>query len=72
MNRCRETMEMGVPPGNHPALPRDWFRGVHELYVAGTDTRGRLEGRLYPWSQQAIHRASRLDWDSVKEPRWGR
>jgi hypothetical protein len=22
---------MGVPPGNRPALPRDWFRDVPEL-----------------------------------------
>jgi len=28
MNCCRETTEMGVPPGNRPAVPRDWFRGV--------------------------------------------
>ena len=26
---------MGVPPGNRPAVPRDWFRGVPEWYVAG-------------------------------------
>ena len=46
---------MGVPPGNRPAVPRDWFRGVPERYVAGADTRGRQEGRPYPWSQQVIH-----------------
>ena len=39
---CRET---------RPAAPRDWFRGVPEWYVAGVDTRGRTEGRPYPWSQ---------------------
>ncbi|MCG6981475.1 MAG: hypothetical protein LJE88_08685 [Deltaproteobacteria bacterium] len=54
MNRCRETMEMGVPPGNHPALPRDWFRGVQELYVAGTDTRGCA------WKDGYIHGHSKL------------
>ena len=26
------------------------FRGVPERYVAGADTRGRQEGRPYPWS----------------------
>ena len=26
---------MGVPPGNRPAVPRGWFRGVPERYVAG-------------------------------------
>jgi hypothetical protein len=36
---------MGEPPGNRPAVPRDWFRGVPERYVAGADTRGRQEGR---------------------------
>jgi hypothetical protein len=56
MNYCRETAKMGVParhreparsgeaggpPGNRPALPRDWSRGVPEWYVAGADTRGR-------------------------------
>ena len=35
MNRSRETVEMNVPPGNHPAVPRDWIRGVPEWYVAG-------------------------------------
>jgi hypothetical protein len=28
MNCCRETVEMGLPPGNRPAVPRDWSRGV--------------------------------------------
>jgi hypothetical protein len=35
-------------PGNHPAVPRDWFRGVPEGYAARADTRGRPEGRPYP------------------------
>jgi hypothetical protein len=51
---------MGVPPGNRPAVPRDWFRGVPERYVAGADTRVRQEGRPYPWSQQVIHEISGL------------
>ena len=51
---------MGVPPGNRPAVPRDWFRGVPERYVAGADIRGRQEGRPYPWSQQVIHEMSGL------------
>ncbi|MEE9531662.1 MAG: hypothetical protein V3W52_11755 [Syntrophobacteria bacterium] len=41
MNCCREITKMGVQPGNCPAVPRDWFRGVPERYVAGSDTRGR-------------------------------
>ena len=41
-------------------VPRDWFRGVPEWYVAGADTRGRQEGRPYPWSQQVIHEISGL------------
>jgi hypothetical protein len=60
MNRCRETMEMGVPPGNRPTLLRDWFRGVPERYVAGADTRGRQEGCPSPRSQQVIHGISGL------------
>ncbi len=54
MNCCRETVERSVPPGN-PAVPRDWNRGVFEQYVAGSNTRGRPEGRSYPRSQQEIH-----------------
>ncbi len=60
MNCCRETAKMGVPPGNRPAAPRDWSRGVPERYVAGVDIRGRREGRPYPWSQQVIHEISGL------------
>ena len=68
MNRCRESTKMGVPPGNRPAVSRDWFRGVPERYVAGADTRGRPEGRPYPWSQQVIHAMSGLKVDlSVDE-----
>ena len=32
MDRSRETVEMNVPPGNRPAVPRDWF----EAYLNGT------------------------------------
>jgi len=32
MNCCRETAKMGVPPGNRPAVPRDWS----EAYLNGT------------------------------------
>ena len=60
MNCCRETTKMGVPQDNRPAVPRDWFRGVPNRYVAGADTRGRPEGRPYPWSQQVIHVISGL------------
>ena len=56
---------MGVPPGNRPAVPRDWFRGVPERYVAGADTRGRQEGRPYPWSQQVIHEISGLGLEII-------
>ncbi len=35
-------------------------RGVPGRYVAGSDTRGRQEGRPYPWSQQVIHEISGL------------
>ena len=64
MNCCRETVHMDVParhrersgeaagpPGNRPAVPRDWTRTVPERYVAGCDTRARPEGRPYPRSQ---------------------
>ena len=42
-----------------------WFRGVPERYVAGADTRGRQEGRPYPWSQQVIHEISGLDMSGL-------
>jgi hypothetical protein len=32
MNCCRETAKMGAPPGNRPAVPRDWS----EAYLNGT------------------------------------
>jgi hypothetical protein len=32
MNCCRETTKMGLPLGNRPAVPRDWF----EAYLDGT------------------------------------
>ena len=67
MNCCRETTKMGVPPGNRPAVPRDWFRGVPERYVAGADTRGRQEGRPYPWSQQVIHEISGLGFSACRQ-----
>ncbi len=60
MNCCRETAKMVLPPGNRPAVARDWFRGVPKRYVAGANSRGRQEGRPYPWSQQVIHEISGL------------
>ncbi len=59
MNLRRETVEKSVPPGN-PAVPRGWIRGVLEQYVAGSDTRGRPEGRSYPRSEQSICEISGL------------
>ena len=47
---------MVVPPGNRRVLVP-----VPERYVAGADTRGRQEGRPYPWSQQVIHELPGLD-----------
>jgi len=47
MSGSGETVKMVVPPGNHPAVPRDWIRGVPERYVGGFDTRGRPGGRPY-------------------------
>ncbi len=35
---------MDVPPGNRPAVPRDWFRGVPERYVAGGACPEPVEG----------------------------
>ena len=51
-----------MPPGYRPAVPRDWFRGVLEQYVTGSDTRGRQEGLSYLRSQQAIHEISGLSF----------
>jgi len=76
MNCCRETMEMGVPPGNRPA-----YRGIgSEAYSYGTsqgptseDARKDvhiIRARCAPlspasgfpvsWSQQVIHETSGL------------
>jgi hypothetical protein len=58
--------EAGGPPGNRRVLV-----SVPERYVAGTDTRGRREGRPYLWSQQVIHEISGLnkEHDTWKESR---
>jgi hypothetical protein len=60
MNCRRQSAKMAVPPGNRPAVPRDWSRTVPERYVAGADNRGRQEGRPNPRSQQVIHEISGL------------
>ncbi|UCG12811.1 MAG: hypothetical protein JSU72_20460, partial [Deltaproteobacteria bacterium] len=44
MNCCGETMEMGLPPSNRRAIPRDWIRTVPERYVAGLACPEALEG----------------------------
>ena len=49
--------EAGGPPGNRTA---GLVRGVPERYAAGAGTRGRQEGRPYPWSQQVIHEISEI------------
>ena len=55
MNCRRETVKMIVPPGNRRGLD-----SLLKQYVAGSDTRGRVEGRSYPRSKQAIHETSML------------
>jgi hypothetical protein len=45
---------MGVLSGNRTA----GLVSAPERYVAGADTRGRQEGRPYPWLQQVIHEIS--------------
>jgi hypothetical protein len=69
MNCCRETAKMGVPARHRersgeaggPPGNRMVSVFVPKRYVAGGDTRGRQEGRPYPWSQQVIHEISGLD-----------
>jgi hypothetical protein len=47
MNCCRETTKMGVPPGNRPAVPRDWFRGVPDGTSQGpTPEDARKDGHI--------------------------
>ena len=62
MNCSRETTEMGAPPGNRRVLV-----SVPERYIAGADTRGRQEGRPYPWSQQVIHELSGLGFSACRQ-----
>jgi hypothetical protein len=56
----------------HEFLSRDpagnWIRGVLEQYVAGSDTRGRPEGRSDTRSQQAIHEISGLGNRGIYKP----
>ena len=35
MDVPRAARALAPVPGNRPAVPRDWFRGVPERYVAG-------------------------------------
>jgi hypothetical protein len=53
MNCCRETVEMAVIPGNRRELD-----SVLAQYVAGSETRGRPEGRSDTRSQQATREIS--------------
>jgi hypothetical protein len=54
--------EAGGPPGNRRVLV-----SLPEWYVAGAGTRGRQEGRPYPWSQQVIHEISGLGSRSKRD-----
>jgi hypothetical protein len=49
-----------APRAGQPSRGTAGLVSVPERYVAGTDTRGRREGRPYPWSQQVIHEISGL------------
>ena len=60
MGLPRAAQALAPRAGQPSRVPRGWFRGVPERYVAGADTRGRQEGRPYPWSQQVIHEISGL------------
>ena len=64
MNLCRETVKMGLPPGNRRGLnPRRTFK-----YVAGFKPRGRPGGRSYSRSQQPIHELSGLVDTTLFDP----
>ena len=44
MSCCRETTKMGLPPGNRPAVPRDWS----EAYLNGTSQEPeKPEGQVF-------------------------
>jgi hypothetical protein len=43
MNLCREAVKMGVPPGNRPAVPRDWSEAY--LTVRRRSLHPRTPGR---------------------------
>jgi hypothetical protein len=45
MNYCRETAKMGVPPGNRPAAPRDWFPYLNGRSQGSTSEDARLPAR---------------------------
>jgi hypothetical protein len=45
MNYCRETAKMVGPPGNRPALPRDWFPYLNGTLQGPTPEDARLPAR---------------------------
>jgi hypothetical protein len=46
MNCCRETTKMGGPPGNRPAVPRDWFPYLNGTSRGPTPEDARKDGDI--------------------------
>ena len=58
MKYCRRDHEDGCATWQPQGVGSEAYL---ERYVAGADTRGRQEGRPYPWSQHVIHEISGLE-----------
>jgi hypothetical protein len=52
MNFCRETTKMVVPPGNRPAVPRDWFPYLNGTSQGPTPEDARKDGHILGRSKQ--------------------
>jgi hypothetical protein len=46
MNCCRETTKVGLPPGNRPAVPRDWFPYLNGTSQGPTPEDARKDGQI--------------------------
>ena len=57
MNRCRETTKMGLPPGNRPAAPRDWFPYLSGTSQGPTTEDARKDGHISGRSNDLVNNA---------------
>ena len=63
MSCCREITKMGVPPGNRPAVPRDWFPYLNGTSQGPTPEDARKDGHIRGRSRQLMKHPGSLKWE---------